>query len=334
VASRRRRIAALRAALGALLLVGCAAGGPLEAPSGPVASGATVAGLPAARWGPEDPAALILAVHGFGDHGESTFARAAGRWAGRGIATVAIDQRGFGRTASHGLWPGADGLVADLRAAAADLRARHPCTPLAVVGHSMGGGVALAAAPGMPADGLVLAAPAIWGGDALNPLHRAAAWLAALVAPDRRFTGRGIVRIQPSDNIEMLRALGRDPLHHGPPSAREMMGLVRVTDRAAAAAPETRLPVLLLLGEKDQIVPNARVAEVAARIPGPVETIRYEDGWHMLFRDLQAARVWEDVGDWALGLRGPACATADMPPAPPGSARQGASPAAAPRSEG
>ena len=42
---------------------------------------------------------------------------------------------------SRGLWPGADGLLADARAFAAQVRGRFPCTPMVILGHSMGGGV-------------------------------------------------------------------------------------------------------------------------------------------------------------------------------------------------
>ncbi|GMG84345.1 alpha/beta hydrolase [Paralimibaculum aggregatum] len=306
----------LLGALAALLLAGCSAGGPMPPVAGvaeALPDPATLVPLAPETVRPAEarqPRAVVLAVHGFGDHGASTFGDTAADWAAAGILTYAPDRRGFGHSPSFGRWAGADRLVADLRAEIGILRARHPCLPLVVVGHSMGGGLALAAAPGAPIDGLVLAAPAIWGGDALNPLHRAAAWVAALLVPEQRFTGEGVVRIQPSDNIEMLRALARDPLHHGPPSARELLGLVRVTDRAAAAAGEVTAPALLLLGEKDEIVPERATARVFARLAGPRETIRYPEGWHMLFRDLQAARVRADVAAWVLARARPAACTA------------------------
>ncbi len=300
MAARGRGGAALRAGLAALALAlglsACAAGGPVPS-AGARFEHATLAST---RWGPRDARAVVLAAHGYGGHGASTFARAAEAWAEAGIATVAPDLRGFGRNPSRGRWPGADRLVADLRAEALRLRAERPCTPLVLLGHSMGGGLALAAAPGLPVDGIVLAAPAIWGGEALNPIHRLAAWIAALVVPERRFTGEGVVRIRPSDNIEMLRALARDPLRHGPPSARELMGLVRVTDRAAEAAGTVSAPALLLLGEKDEIVPERAVRRIFARLTGPRDVVAYPEGWHMLFRDLQAERVWRDVARWTL----------------------------------
>ena len=157
-------------------------------------------------------------------------------------------------------------------------------------------------------DGLVLAAPAIWGGAEFNPLYRLAAWTVAAVMPERRFTGEGVVEIQASDNIEMLYALGRDPRYLRPPSAREILGMVRVADMAEAAAAKVGLPALLLLGAKDEIVPEAAARRVFARLTGPRRVIEYQEGWHLLFRDLQAKRVWQDVADWSLAIPGnPAC---------------------------
>lgn len=307
----RTRSALISLIVAMTLLTACAVGGPLEGeprdlaapPAPPPVVEATIpasdgTALTLKRWGAETPKAVLLALHGYGDYGESTFARAAPFWASRGITVLAYDQRGFGRNTSRGKWPGADGLIADARRAIRHLRQEHPALPFFLLGHSMGGGVALAASTGLEADGLILAAPAIWGGSELNPLHRLAAWTAAAWLPERRFTGRGVVRIQASDNIEMLRALGQDPYYLRPPSAREIFGLVRVVDRAAEAAPSVDLPALLLLGDKDQIIPHAAVSRVFARLKGEKETIRYPEGWHLLFRDLQAERVWRDVADW------------------------------------
>src|SRR5690625_2762566 len=309
LAPRARPIPAWIGFLASALLAGCAAGGPLVTPAAAPPEGAEqilVAAdggwLPASEWAPEgEPRAVLLALHGFGDHGESTFAAAADYWRGQGFMTIATDQRGFGRTSSRARWPGEDALIADAVAVSRQLRQRFLCTPLIVIGHSMGGGVVLAAAArGLEADGIVLAAPAIWGGKYLNPLHRALAWTAAAIIPDMRFTGEGIVEIQATDNMEALRQMQEDPLYLGQPSARELMGLVRVTDAAEAGASKVGIPALLLLGDKDQIVPNRTVEKVFAKLSGEREVIAYEEGWHLLFRDLQARNVWRDVAEWAL----------------------------------
>ena len=260
--------------------------------------------VPVAHWPAQGAArAVILGLHGYGDYGASSFAEAARAWAARGIAVYAPDQRGFGRAPGWQRWPGPDVLIDDAGAMFAAVRARHPGAPVFVAGHSMGGGVALAAAgegrfPG--AAGLILLAPAVWGGADLGPHLRASAWLAAMLAPDMRWTGRGLVSIQPSDNIDMLIALSRDPLHYAAPSGREFLGLVRLMDRAAAAAPNTRAPALVVLGAHEEVVNPDSVRALRRRLQGPTDFAYVPEGWHMLLRDRNAGAVHALTADWAL----------------------------------
>lgn len=291
--------------LAALLLAACA-GGPMGEPQplGPARIEAnTIRGaatLPLTTYHPEAaPKAAILALHGFGDYGPSTYGDAAAYWAARGIITYTYDQRGFGRGETRGRWPGADTLITDAQDAAAVIRAAHPDIPLIIIGHSMGGGVALAAVgEGAVADGLILAAPAVWGGDQLAPPYRLTAWAGATFFPNKRWTGEGIVRIQASDNIEMLRRLGADRYYLRNPSSREFMGLIRIMDRAIGAAPKVAIPTLTLWGEKDQVLARGPIDAAHGQIEAEKQMIVYPEGWHLLFRDLQAKTVWRDVADW------------------------------------
>lgn len=293
-----------------LALAACAdrpltSGGPLSNPSiAPgwveTASGERL-GLHSQMPENGEPKAVILALHGFGDSGEQTFGPAAAFWAGQGIATYAPDQRGFGRNRSFRRWPGAQALIADAVAVSRAVRATHPNLPLVVVGESMGGGVALAAAAkGLEADALVLSGPAIAGGDALNPLLRAGSWALSTVLPDLRWKANGVVEIRPTDNRAALVIASRNPRSYGSASSRELYGLVRLMDLAAAAAPQVTRPTLTLVGAQDEITRPAGIREIHARIPGRAGLIEYPHGWHWLFRDLQARRVWSDVSSFVL----------------------------------
>ena len=305
--SLRRAAAAL--ALLALALAACGLpppGGPAPAGTARPVAEAPPPGLALHHWPARGPTrAVILALHGFGDAGDLTFEDAARAWTARGIAVYAPDQRGFGANPDRKRWPGDDALIADAVALAARVRALAPGVPLVVVGESMGGGIALAAtAEGLDADALVLSGPAIAGGDALNPFLRASGRAIATVAPDHRWTGEGVVAIRPTDNRDALRRTAADPRHFADPSSRELYGLVRLMDRAAAAAPHVTLPTLVLTGAHDEVLPPEQVATVARRIPGLVAVVDYPDGWHWLFRDRQAPRVWDDVATFALDPAG------------------------------
>ena len=59
---------------------------------------------------------------------------------------------------------------------------------------------------------------------------------------------------------------------------------------------------LTLMGAHDEVLRPERVREVHDVIPGASGYLLYPDGWHWLFSDRQAARVWDDVAEFALGL--------------------------------
>lgn len=258
--------------------------------------------LPLRRWLPEGkPAAVLLAVHGFNDY-NNAFTEAGDWWAQRGIATYAPDQRGFGTSDYRGFWPGGDRLAEDIVELSRVLRQRHPETPLFWLGESMGGAVTLVAMEQESAkpDGLVLVAPAVWGRESMPWYYNATLWLAAYTIPWKTLTGSGL-KIQASDNIEMLRRLGRDPLFIKATRIDAIHGLVDLMDRAALARPPG-LPVLLLYGAKDEVIPKKPVEAFAAALKAdPVVDLRiavYANGWHMLLRDLQAEVVWRDIAAW------------------------------------
>lgn len=164
----------------------------------------------------------------------------------------------------------------------------------------MGGAVALslfAGADAPPVDGLVLVSPAVWGWKALNPFYRMTLWIAAHTFPGATLTGRSL-KIWPSDNVEMLRDLGRDPLMIKKTRTDAIYGLVGLMDNGYDAADEIVLPTLVLYGDKDEIIPREPVEIVIERLNGDTRVAIYENGYHMLLRDLQREIVWQDVEAW------------------------------------
>lgn len=251
------------------------------------------------RWEAESPRAVIVALHGMNDYSQA-FAGPAAWWAQEHqITTYAVDQRGFGRSPLFGYWAGEATMVADLRAAITAARMKHPGVPVYALGHSMGAGVVLAAEAESPlgADGIILAAPGVWGGAALPVPYRLAANVAATFSPGKTLTGERAER-QSTDNIEMLRAMYKDPLVIKETRLDAVVGVTRVMGSAYSGAKRVNGDILFLMGEKDEIIPLKVMGKTAMRLKGDVTVRRYPDGWHLLFRDLQARAVWADVAAW------------------------------------
>ena len=311
------------AALG-LLLVACSpqfvpAGPAVEEPRLETGHWVTADGLelPLRSWLPQEPPrAIILALHGFNDY-SAAFEAPGSWWAERGIATYAYDQRGFGEAPYRGLWAGSETLSDDLVSLTGLIRARHPGAPLYILGESMGGAVAMVAfaeTPAFSVDGVILSAPAVWARSTMPGYQRVTLEIVAYVMPWGQLTGEG-VQIQASDNIEMLRALGRDPLVIKKTRVDTIYGLTNLMDQALASAGRITAPLLLLYGEHDEVIPKDPTSQAWNRLPAQVDERQrlafYEDGWHMLLRDLEAEVVMDDVLAWIADPRAPLPSGAD-----------------------
>jgi alpha-beta hydrolase superfamily lysophospholipase len=142
-------------------------------------------------------------------------------------------------------------------------------------------------------------APAVWGWSSMNIFYRASLWLGAHARPGWKLTGKSL-DVMPSDNIEMLRAQGRDPLVIKETRIDAIYGLVTLMDDALAAAPQVRLPVLLLYGAKDDIIPAKPMAKLHESLRTH-EYRLYPAGYHMLLRDLQPEPAFADILEFIQG---------------------------------
>ncbi len=294
----------------ALLLAGCM---PVIQPLGPKVNepffnsrfyrtqdGAT---LPLRQWLPATPPkALLVALHGFNDYG-NFFDRPGIYFQSRGVACFAYDQRGFGGAPKRGSWAGTTAYDQDLRAFVRLLRQRYTRQPIYLLGESMGGAVVITAIKDEIADveGIILAAPALWARKTMPWYQTGLLWVLAHTVPWLTLTGES-VGVKASDNIEMLRALGRDPLVIKKTRVAAIKGLTDLMDAAFDSANALRVRTLLMYGENDELIPKQPTYDFLHRLIGSAgekATVAfYRDGFHMLLRDLQAEKAWRDIDAW------------------------------------
>jgi alpha-beta hydrolase superfamily lysophospholipase len=153
---------------------------------------------------------------------------------------------------------------------------------------------------------VILVAPAVWSRGDMPLTYRVALFIAAHLVPGLILSNNAanrVVTIVPSDNVAMLRALARDPLFQKETRADTLFGLVNLMDEARAAPkklPPKLPPILLMSGKKDQVIPQDSTAGLIADLDSRAEVRRYDQGYHMLLRDLEGPQVNKELSDWVL----------------------------------
>ena len=224
--------------------------------------------------------------------------------ANRVLRVLLMTNAGFGMAPKRGLWAGGETYTKDLQALVQLVKQRYPTRPVYLLGESMGGAVVITAMSqaDMPkVAGIILAAPALWARSTMPWYQTSLLWTLAHSLPWLTLTGEG-VHVVASDNIDMLRAMGRDPLVIKATRVETVYGLTDLMDAAFNSASLLRGNTLMLYGEKDEIIPKEPTYAFLQRFLATNSTEKtvaiYQHGYHMLLRDLQAPTTWKDIVAW------------------------------------
>lgn len=243
---------------------------------------------------------VVVGLHGMNDYANA-FHMIAPWMAERGVTTYAYDQRGFGRSVNRGIWPARELLQQDFRTAIELAKDRHPGKPIVVIGISMGAAVAITVFgsdnPPEGVDRLILSGPGLRGWGSLNWLYSSSLWVSSHVRPGWVVRPPKGVKIEPTDNVEVMRQMWLDPLSLKDNRIDQVYGLVSLMEAAHKASPELPygVPTMLTYGARDIVIPPAAVKRTVKVLPQHVRTAFYPNGYHMLLRDLQAETVFADM---------------------------------------
>jgi acylglycerol lipase len=256
-------------------------------------------------WLPDTgPTGVLLICHGLGEH--------AGRYTNvveallpDGWAVYGLDHRGHGRSAGRRAHVDAYAdWLADFDTFRRDVVARHDGLPVFLLGHSMGGQIALAYALDHPDDlsGLVLSAPALASSQvpaAAIPVLR----LLNRVGPTLRPAGIDVTKI--SKDPAVVAAYRADPLvHQGKPTLGLMSALLSGFRPLTERARELRMPVLVQHGSLDELTDPAGTRGLEATIGSPDRTVRWYEGlWHEVYNEPERDKPLADLRDWLAAHR-------------------------------
>lgn len=244
---------------------------------------------------------VFIAVHGFNDYSYA-FKDFAQFMAKQQYTIYAYDQRGFGKTENKGIWPGTKNLIYDLKDVIELVAKKHPSKPLYLIGESMGGAVVsstLTTHQLPEVEGTILVSPAFWSREIANPFQNTALWIASHTFPWAKLSGESLNR-QPTDNIEILKEFSTDPhiIHRS--RVDTLYGIVNLMDYAWERLPLLNTNLLVLYGDKEDILPHYSLDAARKRVPKKKchHFIDYPEGYHLLLRDKQNQKVFQDIKSW------------------------------------
>jgi alpha-beta hydrolase superfamily lysophospholipase len=251
-------------------------------------------------WQPASPPqAVVVIAHGAGEH-SGRYGHVAARLVHEGYATYALDHRGHGRS------EGSRALLGRMRSAVSDLDSlvtiaaqAHPGTDVFLLGHSMGGTIALRYAidhqdrlRGLILSGPLAALPAVPA-----PVRMLVKAMSA-VAP--AFPSLAVDATQVSRDPAVVSAYVEDPLvHHGKLPARTVAEIAAAVESFPAVVEAITIPTLIAYGTADGLCPPTGSQMLNSRIGAEDKTLTaYEGLYHEILNEPEQDAVLDDVCGW------------------------------------
>lgn len=253
-------------------------------------------------WLPEGKVRGVVVIsHGYAEH-SGRYAYVAERLRAEGYAVYAVDHHGHGRS------EGKRGNVNRMSHVRIDLdrvirlaAAKHDGVPVYLLGHSLGGLIALdyvTSAEHSHLRGLILSGAVVIP-TVGSPAEKAAAKVLSRVVPNL-----GVVPSLDSSTIsrdpEIVAAYDADPLNYrGKIVARMGAEALAAIERVTAGLPTLKLPVLVMYGAEDQLSNPAGAQLIADNVSSEDLTVKtYDDLYHEIFNEPEKDAVLDDVIAW------------------------------------
>jgi alpha-beta hydrolase superfamily lysophospholipase len=261
--------------------------------------------LQARAWHGEAPTAVVVISHGLAEHC-GRYEHVAARLVAERCAVYALDHRGHGR--SEGRRANIDRfghLVADLHGLVMHAKQAHPGLPVVLLGHSMGGAVAFGYALRHQDElrALALSAPALGAGEAVPALQLLLVRLLSVILPNLGALTLPAAAV--SRDPAVVKAYEEDPLNfRGSIPARTLAELTNAMQGFPGQAARIMLPVLVMHGTADALVPLEATRPIYERIGSADRSVKlYEGLFHEVLNEPERERVLDDFVSWLAAHR-------------------------------
>ena len=254
-------------------------------------------------WESERPRGLVAIVHGLGEH-SGRYAALASDLVGARFTVVALDLPGHGESlGTRGDIPSwtqvRDAFIPAMFSTIAGLPTQPPDLPRVLLGHSMGGLLALdyALHHSKTILGVVASGPALK--NAMPPAWKMAlANVAKVTMPSAGFP-HGLPDNAMSRVPEVLSLRKSDPLMHDKISPRLYAAMTEAQQRVMREARRLAVPALVMHGAADTVTDPKGSLEFNAAAPhGMARLLTYGNAYHEIFNDPARTEAVRDLKGW------------------------------------
>ncbi len=251
---------------------------------------------------PDMPVAVMTLVHGFGEHCER-YGPMMDHLGQRGIATVALDLRGHGRSGGkRGVCLQYEHLRSDVDALLQKTEDEFPNLPNILYGHSMGGGLVLDYTFSRGQAGLagvIASAPLITLPAPTPKLLEFIVKLLRRIAPEMTIKNT-ISGDKVSTLPEEQKLYEADPLNHDRLGVGLAVDLVETGDNILSRSKNWTAPLLLMHAKNDQLTSFSGSENFAANAQN-CTFIGYDDAEHEIHNDVTRAAVFNAITTFIQG---------------------------------
>lgn len=247
-------------------------------------------------------------LHGMGDHG-ARYESLAQRMLQENWAVFAFDLPGHGQSpGGRGRIHSYDALLADIAAARQTVYRRLP-VPQVLLGHSMGGNLAINYALRQghfdsdieSVKALILCAPMLLPPKPPPRPQILAAWLTGHLLPWLRINASADVEALTSDP-QWASEISNDPLMHSKVTIYLATQLLSQGRWVLDHARDLQIPMLIMYGDQDELIDRSACDHLQMRSGAESKLIRWPEGRHDLFHDRDADQVKDVVCQWLRSL--------------------------------
>jgi acylglycerol lipase len=252
-------------------------------------------------WLPDGPAkAVFIVVHGLAEH-SGRYLNPVNYFVPKGYAIYTFDLRGHGKSAGiPGYVDHFSDYLDDLKIFSDKVRTENKNAKIFLIGHSMGGAIAVAYAVEYQDEftGLITSGAVLKAGSSVNAVSKILAKVLSVLA-----LKMGVSKLDASTvsrDKAVVDAYVKDPLDYtGKISARLGAELLKEIDLLPSKIPQITLPILIMHGAADRLSDPASSKMLFEGVSSKDKTLKlYEGFYHEIFNDPEREKVFKDMEAW------------------------------------